>query len=68
MEQINNSKPCCATCAYWLGNRTPDRLGFVVIPNKMVKGQCSAHSLSENYTQQAIYWCRKYQKWAALQR
>jgi len=66
MEQINNSQKCCATCTYWLGGRTPDRLGFVLVSSRMVHGQCSAHVLSENYTRQAIYSCSKYRKWGAL--
>ena len=66
MEQINNSQKCCATCAYWLGTRTPDRLGFVVVPSKMDKAECSAHALNEHYTRQAVYTCRDYAKWSAL--
>lgn len=66
MEQINNSQKCCATCTYWLGERRPERLGFVVVASKMDHGQCSWHALSEYYIQQACYCCRDYSKWSAL--
>jgi len=66
MEQINNSNRCCATCSYWMGNRTPNRLGFVEITSKMDKGQCSYHNLTEHYTRQAVYSCSSYSKWNAL--
>ena len=66
MEQITNNQKCCATCAYWLGARTPDRLGFVQVSSRMDKGQCSAHALGEHYIRQATYSCREYSKWPAL--
>ncbi len=66
MEQINNSRICCATCSYWLGARTPDRLGFVTVQNKMDRGQCSSRPLSEHYIRQAVYSCSSYSKWSVL--
>jgi len=66
MEQIRNSQRCCATCGYWLGNRTADRRGCVIVASPMEKGQCSAHALTEHFTRQANYSCGRYQKWAAL--
>lgn len=66
MEQVNNNIRCCATCSYWLGERRPDRLGFVVVASKMNRGQCARHALSEHYIRQACFICRDYSKWAVL--
>lgn len=63
MDQINDSNKCCATCLYWLGNRTPDRLGFVQVSSRMEQGQCGARELSEHYFRQAVYCCGEYQRW-----
>lgn len=66
MEQINNNNRCCATCAFWLGNRKPNRLGWVEVNSKMEQGQCSKRNLSENYTQQASYKCCNYSAWNTI--
>lgn len=66
MEQINNTRQCCATCNYWLGNRTPNRLGYVEVGSRMDYGQCSAHNLTEQYSKQASYCCGNYCRWGAL--
>lgn len=66
MEQINNNNRCCATCAYWLGQRTADRLGFVKVTSKMDSGKCGAKGLNESRQYQAGYSCSNYCKWPVL--
>lgn len=66
MEQINNNIRCCATCAYWLGNRTPNRLGFVEVKSKMECAKCGSKALTESRVYQAAYSCSAYVKWQVL--
>ena len=66
MEQINKSNRCCATCAYWLGNRQPNRLGFVEVGRRMDQGKCGAKGLNESRTYQAVYSCSNWCKWSVL--
>lgn len=66
MEQIQNSNRCCATCAYWLGQRIPNRLGFVEVMSKMDSGRCGTKGLNESRQYQAVYNCSNYCKWRVL--
>lgn len=66
MEQINNSIRCCATCTYWLGHRTPNRLGYVDVLSKMDAAKCGNKGLNESRTYQACYNCSSWSKWSVL--
>lgn len=66
MEQINQNNRCCATCAYWLGRRTPHRLGFVEVFRKTDTARCGAGNLNESRLYQAVYLCGSYRKWRLL--
>lgn len=66
MEQIRKTNKCCATCAYWLGDRCLNRLGFVEVESGMVQGKCGARNLAEHRTYQACYSCKGYTKWIQL--
>ena len=66
MEQMNNNIKCCATCAYWLGSRAPNRLGFVEVRSKMDTSKCGKKALTESRTYQAGYSCNAYVKWQVL--
>ena len=66
MEQINKSIRNCATCAYWLGERIPNRLGYVEVESKMDTGRCGARGLNESREYQAVYCCSAYCKWQVL--
>ena len=66
MEQINKNLKYCATCAYWLGQRSPHRLGYVEVSSKMATGRCGARGLNESRQYQAIYTCSKYCPWQVL--
>jgi len=66
MEQINKNNKCCATCAYWLGQRYPNRNGFVEVPFKIDSARCVARGLNESGQHQAIYSCNNYCKWQVL--
>lgn len=66
MEQINVSVKCCGTCVYWLGQRSPHRLGFVSVISKTDYGRCGATELTQGRLHQALYNCRSYCKWQAL--
>lgn len=66
MEQINKNIKNCATCAYWVGARQPNRLGFVEVRSKMDSGRCGAKGLNESRTYQATYSCSKYCSWQIL--
>ena len=66
MEQINKSNKNCATCAFWLGQRTPNRLGFVEVTSRMATGRCGKMGLNESRQYQAVYSCSKYSLWPVL--
>ena len=66
MEQINKNTRNCATCAYWLGQRYPHRLGYVEVFSRMDSGRCGARGLNESRQYQAVYVCGKYCKWKML--
>lgn len=66
MEQINKTNRCCATCAYWLGQRFPHRLGYVEVISKMDGGRCAAKGLNEHRRYQAVYSCSGYCRWKVL--
>ena len=66
MAQIQKNNCCCATCAYWLGNRTPNRLGYVELGSRMDTGKCGAKALTESRQYQAVYYCANYCKWQVL--
>ena len=66
MEQINVNIKSCATCACWLGQRLPNRLGFVEIINKMETARCGARGLNERRQYQATYCCSKYCRWQVI--
>lgn len=66
MEQIQNSHRCCATCTYWLGHRTPNRLGYVDVLSKMDSAKCGKKGLNESRTYQACYSCTNWSKWSVL--
>lgn len=66
MDQINKNVKNCATCAYWLGKRSPNRLGYVEVSSRMDKGQCALKGLNNTTRQQAIYLCSNYCKWQVL--
>ena len=66
MEQINNNNKNCATCTYWLGNRSPNRLGYVEVTSKMDAGRCGAKNLTESRKYQAVYSCSCYSRWSVL--
>lgn len=66
MEQINKSIKNCATCAYWLGHRIPDRLGFVCVTSRMDTGRCGAKGLNESRQYQAVYCCSNYKPWLVI--
>lgn len=66
MEQINNNIKSCATCAYWMGTRKLNRLGFVEIKSKMDTALCADKDLNEDREYQAIYYCRNYYPWKPL--
>ena len=66
MDQIHKNMRCCVTCAYWLGNRNPNRLGYVEASSRMDKGRCGAVALNDTRQYQAIYCCGRYCKWQVL--
>ena len=66
MEQINKNIRNCATCTYWLGNRVPNRLGYVEVTSKMDDGRCGAKGLNESRKYQAVYSCSCYCRWSVL--
>ncbi|MBR5479392.1 MAG: hypothetical protein IKU84_04375 [Clostridia bacterium] len=66
MAQITNNIRCCATCAYWLGERTPNRLNYVDVKSRMDSAKCGDKGLNESRTYQAIYCCSNYRKWPVL--
>ena len=68
MAQISNHIRCCATCAYWLGARTPHRLGYVELDSLNSRGRCGAKGINEGRKYQAIYICGNYCKWPVLQK
>lgn len=66
MEQINKTIKCCASCAYWMGQRFFHRLGFVEVFSKMDGGRCGAKGLNESRKYQAAFSCGNYCKWQVL--
>ena len=66
MEQINKNAKNCATCAYWLGERNPHRLGYVEVFSRMDTGRCGAKGLNESREYQATYTCSKHYHWRLL--
>ena len=66
MEQIHNSIRCCATCAYWLGQRYPHRLGYVEVFSRMDTARCCAAGLNESRQYQSSFSCGNYCRWQVL--
>lgn len=66
MEQINKNVKSCATCAYWLGQRQPNRLGYVDVIRKTDSGRCGAKGLNESRQYQALYSCSNYCPWQMI--
>lgn len=63
-QQYTSSTKCCATCAFWMGNRdchiSKQRL---TVGSPMDKGKCSIpKGLSKGQQKQANAQCRNWQK------
>lgn len=68
MEQINHTIRCCATCAYWLGYRVPNRLGYIDVLSKTDAAKCGKRGLNESRAYQACSSCAGWSKWQVLQK
>ncbi len=67
--QMSGQLQLCATCAYWMGSRTPNYYAtHVVLEDQCVKGKCwclnAPFARAHRYSNTTV--CHYYKKWELL--